>query len=117
MRKDKPKFLYRRYDRSVPTAEDWYPTCEGMVKGTVFLQENIQPRLAEFSKFLGKSESEVKFWVRVCFWGGDDFGIEMDTYFPTDTAAFNFYHQKVKWLDNLGIANHTDLCKIGFSLA
>lgn len=117
MRKDKPKFLYRQHERHVPTTDDWYPTVDGMVRGKVFLQEFIQPQLARMAKFLGKPESEIKFWVRVCFWGGDDFGIEMDTYFPADKAAFEFYHRKIKWLGNLAVANHSDLLEFGFAWA
>jgi hypothetical protein len=54
------------------TPDDWYPTCGGVVKLTVV-------------KLL-KTYDRQKEGVRICIWGGDDFGLEKDLDIPFDAA-------------------------------
>lgn len=94
--------LHRKFERMVPTSEDWYPNYEN-------------------NKVMGKVsllEEKNKFLVVVCFWGSDDFGIELWKEFKDDKLAFQYYHSQVKWLTHLTVANHTDLKKVfGFKIA
>lgn len=101
-KKTKPP-LYRKSKRMVPTSEDWYPNYENnMVEGKVSLQEH----------------QKGVFLVLVCFWGSDDFGIELWKEFRDDKLAFQYYHSQVKWLTHLTVANHTELKKVfGFKQA
>ena len=52
------------------TPDDWYPTKDGKVKLTVV-------------KLVGDWEG----WVRICVWGGDDFGLEKDQRLPFNAAV------------------------------
>ena len=62
-------------EKRFSTTGDWYPTYEdGTVRGRIFLQ-SVLPR---------KNPNE--YWVRVCFWGADDFGMELDEDLGTDLA-------------------------------
>lgn len=110
MRKEKKKQrnkdaefrLRHHYTRNVPTPDDWYPPVidasgAWFARGTVFLEKRHPGG-----------------WVRVSFWGDDDFGIEKDMFFDTLDEALTCYHNHVKWLSSLAIASWKDLLKLGF---
>jgi len=46
--------------KQVAVAEDWYPTVNGLVEVKLYFYSNGMRR--------------------VCVWGGDDFGMELDTF-------------------------------------
>lgn len=73
------------------TGSDWYPSyaLEGWYKGVE------HPMLVEVSliKYIGTYEgSTSKVTARVCVWGADDYGLEMDF---EGTRSYN--HAKVIW--------------------
>jgi hypothetical protein len=94
--------LRHHYTRNVPTPDDWYPAHIDKAGGW----------FAEGTVFLEKKHPGG--WVRVCFWGDDDFGIEKDMFFDTLDEALECYHREVRWLSRLAMASWRDLLKIGF---
>lgn len=110
---------FYRYSRFVPTADWWAPSYfidgagvqlgrdEGytdtleyaMVKGMVMLH----PPLV----------NESEWFVRICFWGNDDMGVEKDAYFPDEESAKEQYHRWVTYLNNIAIACWRDLLRYG----
>ena len=109
--------LFREYKRSVKTEEDWYPTVNGMVSCRIYLYEMTEDNISYVTKSFGLDPKNVKFCVRVCFWGGDDFGVESYRYFPSDKEAFKCYHEQVELAKIMTVANHSELKRIGFKNA
>lgn len=106
MKKDQKKDISFRlrysYKRDVPTPDEWYPT---------HIAEDGS-RFACGSVFLEKRNPGA--WVRICFWGDDDFGIEKDTEFKTLDEGIEYYHKNVRWMSKLAFASWKDLLKLGF---
>lgn len=121
---------FYRYSRFVPTADWWAPSYfidgagvqrgrdEGyvdtfeyaMVKGTVMLHP--PPRMSP-PRGRQLTVSESHWFVRICFWGNDDMGVEKDAYFPDKESAKEQYHRWVTYLNNIAIACWRDLLKYG----
>jgi len=86
--------------RHIPTPDDWYPTAkDGTVRSSVMIDKRY--------KCCG-------YWGRICFWGDDDFGLEVDKYFDKSSEAKAWFKRQSKWLNNLAIICQDDLIKMGF---
>lgn len=100
--------------RLVPTADDWYPSLDGgFAEGTVMMF--LDPYASHTSQ--KREWCEGMFFVRICFWGGDDTGIERDFYCVSLGAAKHLYNRWVKWLGALAIVERDDLKLLGFQNA
>lgn len=55
-----------------------------------------------------------RFWVRTCFWGADDTGIERDRRFNTQDEAAAYYERESRWLSGLVLADREVLLGMGF---
>lgn len=106
----------RSSKRTIPTAGDWYPpiflTKEG--KEITGWEEDAREK---YEWFVTGTIYLRKNWVRVCFWGGDDHGIERDRHFQTEEQAEAFYERAVEWLSNVAIADEYMLRSVGFGIA
>lgn len=60
-----------RKSKLVTVHEDWYPTLGCQVEATIMRSDQG--------------------WLRVCVWGGDDFGLELDT--TDERRAWRLYHR------------------------
>lgn len=101
-KKDRAFHDRHTYQRNVPTPDDWYPphiNSDGawFAKGTVFLEKR-----------------KPGAWVRISFWGDDDFGIEKDAEFKTLDEGLEYYHKHVSWMSKLAFVSWKDLKKLGF---
>lgn len=80
--------------RQVPTSDDWYPTpSDGLVEGFVLLDDDG--------------------FLRVAFWGGDDFGLELDC----EGAGREDYDRWVGWMGRLAVVCVNSLRQLGFKTA
>ena len=83
----------RCFSRLVPTNSYWAPNCEGeTVEGSVMSLSNGA--------------------LRICFWGADDTGLELDL--PYSDEAFDRWAQ---WLAGLAYIDQADLTARGFGRA
>lgn len=97
--------------RHIPTPDDWYPTLEGgLVEGSVRMF--LDPYTSREREWC-----EGMFFVRICFWGGDDTGIERDFYCASIDSARALYNRLVKWLGAIAVVSRDDLKKLGFENA
>lgn len=81
--------------RYIPTPDNWYPNYQdNTVRGRV----------------LPLSDGAL----RICFWGADDYGLELDV--PEGWDAGTQRHWE-RWLDNLAIIDQETLRKMGFKPA
>lgn len=83
----------REFRRQVPTPDDWSPTIvtdrgERVVDGLAFLDD-----------YPGRAGG--RYFVRICFWGGDDLGRDRD--FATDdlAEAQRTFEERASWLAGL----------------
>ena len=83
--------------RRVPTPDDWHPTYpDGTVRGRVI------DTMSDDS-------------LRICFWGADDFGMELDI--PPDEWDKETSRKWSRWLDGLGLVTKKMLFDMGFKRA
>lgn len=93
---------YRRYDKFLPTTDDWYPNYDNdMVKVSVILTTEIW----------GKPS------VQFCVWGNDDFGMERPEYFATKKEARQKYKEIVRTINNWSIVTKEMLKDLNFKMA
>lgn len=128
LRKQKIRMRSERY---IPTAEDWSPpyfldsagkkieenrdTLEyAMVHGTVMI---MPPSMTRKPRGRELKVSESHWFVRICFWGNDDSGIEKDFYFPDHESALEQYNRLVTYLGRISIVCRWDLLDLGFQPA
>lgn len=96
--------MSNRIDVFKPTADDWYPSyqlndwCDGVKN-----QDLVR------ISFLGNISPPDRMPVfRVCAWGNDDFGMELDL--TEEASAFNIFLQII----GKDFVNHRDLKEFGF---
>ena len=82
-KKFKPQIL----QRMVTVTDDWYPCFEGN-----------QIRLSIMMNHCKRNNKDV-YWVRICAWGADDFGLELDydagPHFDMAQSIFQQWKEKV----------------------
>ncbi len=91
-----------RYKRMVPTPDRWYPTFEG---GFVCVSVIL-------TTLVWKTPS-----LRVCAWGGDDFGMERDEFFDTRKEALRVWKRRGTWVAAWGMIDKKTLAQLGFKQA
>lgn len=91
-----PELDVRRHEtgsRHIPTNDDWYPTYDdGTVVGGVHVLSSLE--------------------LRICFWGNDDCGMELDMPLTIDD-----YERWNKWLSQLSYIDMDTLLSLGFQWA
>ena len=121
-----------RSSRFIPTSDDWSP-CHyineqgqpfnidwnarqsddwrsyAMVEGTVMCHPP-----SGISRVGKRHPEDTQWFVRTCFWGNDDTGIERDLYFETREEAVEQYHRWVGWLNKIVVIQKYELLKLGF---
>lgn len=92
MSQPRPPSKYKLFIRKmIYTPDDWYPNCEDdRVRGSVVFLHNGD--------------------LRICFWGNDDFGLELDL--PDGTVEEAEWWSR--WLSNLAIVTQSSLRSLGF---
>jgi len=91
--------------RRVPTPDDWAPTIvtetgERVVDGMVFFDDY--------------PNAELRYFVRVCFWGGDDLGRDHDFATNDVVKAGREFRKWREWLENLTSITLAELKALGF---
>lgn len=95
----RPSLIYIRSDKRVHTNEDWFPTWEGgQLKVSVLLCTYIWQRPS----------------VRVCVWGGDDYGFERDWDLKSAEQAVEFYQYWVRRISGWTYLTESTLRGMGF---
>jgi len=93
-----PKSARHVATRLVFSPEDWFPSFpDGMVSGSVIRMHQSGPRC-----------------LRICFWGDDDFGMELNLDVPADTDLQLEVQRWTEWLERLKQITQADLKKLGF---
>jgi len=85
MGKKKIKIETVRIEKLITTTDDWYPNFE---------EDKVRLSL---SNIRGSNNRQWDI-VRICVWGNDDFGLEMDFEGGTEIeneAKFNFWKEKI----------------------
>lgn len=77
----------------------------------------VRGAVMRFREFCEHKGHEEEFSVRVCFWGDDDTGLELDVYFKTLEDADEAWIRWTAWLSRLAYASYWDLKKVGFTTA
>ena len=110
----------------IPTADDWHGNylidAQGneSMSGTPMVKAKVMMHLPrKIPKWVKRKDMhEYTHWfVRICFWGNDDLGIEQDAYLPTQELAIHQYNQWIKYVSNLSIASRENLLQLGFHYA
>ena len=98
-----------RFERYIPTPDSWSPSF--FITGRQFVLATVYLRKDEFGRF----------WVRICFWGDDDIGMEKDWY-PLSSGdhpearkkAHQLFHEQRKWVQGLETVSMVQLKELGF---
>ena len=93
-----------RIDRMITVTDDWYPCFEG--------------NSVKLSMFISYADELHYHFVRICVWGADDFGLEMnydDTDYNNLISKYNEWKERIfdkaddginqDWFYNLGFYN------------
>ncbi len=96
------------FKKTVATPDDWCPTIvmangECVVDGKVFLDD--YPR------------EKLRYFARICFWGGDDMGRDLDFATNDIEKAKDFYEKWRAWLEQQTVVTVDGLKALGFVMA
>lgn len=89
-----------KYEKAVATPDDWCPTIDGKVDGKVFLDDY--------------PDKEPRYFARICFWGGDDMGRDLDFASNDLEKAKDFYDVWRAWLEQQAVVTVDGLKALGF---
>ena len=94
-----------KYEKLVDTPDDWCPTfaTDGgrmFVEGKVFLDDY--------------PDKSLRYFVRTCFWGGDDMGRELDFATNDITEAKAMFEKWRAWLEAQKVVTLDGLKALGF---
>lgn len=106
--KEQRVLAYRKFERAnIPTPEDWYPSIQDQYVDGAIIQ-----RLDPF-----KQKDDKPYWLRICFWGGDDFGMEQDFFFETAEETERAFAHWQAWMVSLALVEKSALRILGFQTA
>lgn len=96
--------MNNRIDVFKPTDDDWYPSYQ-----LYDLWDEVKNQTLVRVSFLGNISPPGRMPVfRVCAWGNDDFGMELDL--TEEALAFNIFLQII----GKNVVNRQDLKEFGF---
>ena len=91
--------------RQIPTSDDWSPTLEGgFVEVKCFIHAYIQ-------------DQSRTYFCRICIWGGDDTGREIDFTTSNFETALTFYEKWSNWMGQIALIDFEELKLLGFVTA
>ena len=86
--KRRPYYSGRRYNVLVKVDDDWYPNLD---------DDQIRISVIELAQYTQESPMVV----RICAWGGDDYGLEIDTEVFSEQGRNSKYRELIKYANTL----------------